>query len=166
MERAEDVRRWVSERAAGIIRLVLAGESLQEDTEGAVADADFDYAAYVARELVLRALSVASVCSGGEVDFDVSHAGFDWFEGVDDDLVDRGRSLALEVAGREPGNVAEWLGRLAAFVTDIETMLGLGSPIPRLRSPEGMYASLALTRDWIDLCAELGGPVAAVALGG
>jgi hypothetical protein len=166
MERTEDVRRWVSERAAGIMRLVIAGESLREDTEGAVADGDFDYAAYVARELVLRALSVASLRGGGELDFDVSQAAFDWFEGVPNELVDRGRALALEVVDGPPDDPARWLAGLTGFVAGIEAMLGLDRPIPHLRTPDGMYASLALTRDWIDLCAELGGPVAAVGAGG
>ena len=61
---------------------------------------------------------------------------------------------------------AGWLAAVSAFVADIEATLGLDRPIPRLREPHGMYASLALARDWIDICAELGGPVAAVGTNG
>jgi hypothetical protein len=162
--RTEDVRRWVSERAAGIVRLILAGEPLQEDAEGAIEVGDIDYAAYVARELVLYVLSVASLCAGGEVDLDESQTTFDWFEGVDRARVDQAAALALEVTGRVPA--ADWLDRLSTFVSDGEALLGLDAPIPRLRASDEMFASLALTRDWLDLCAELGGPVVAIASGG
>lgn len=160
----EDVRRWSAERASGIVRLILAAEPLREDAEGAVDAGDADYAAYVARELVLYVLSVASLCAGGEVDLDESQTTFDWFEGVDPALVDRAAALAQEPVGAAPA--ADWLARLSTFVADGEAMLGLDGPIPRVRTSGGMFASLALTRDWLDLCAELGGPVAAIASGG
>jgi hypothetical protein len=163
MRRIDDVRRWATERSSGIVRLILKGEAQREDCEGAVADGDLDYAAYVARQLALTALSVVSLCDGGEVDFDPSQTTFDWLDGVADGLVGQARDVALEVAGRQPADLEQWQSRLAALLADAEARLGLSQPIPRLRSQDGMFASLALTRDWLDLCAELGGPVAVLA---
>jgi hypothetical protein len=163
MQRLDDTRRWVTERAAGIVRLTLTCASLREDTEGGVQAADFDYAAYVARELILRTLSVASVCAGGELELDETQTTFDWFEGVSDDLIAEGSGLALELVGQGPADAEEWLARLSGFVAKAEAMLDLGHPVPDSRASDEMFASLALARDWIDVCAELGGPVIAIA---
>jgi hypothetical protein len=165
VDRIDDVRRWATERTSGIMRLIVVGEALREDVEGAVADGDVDYAAYLARQLVLRALCVAGLTAGGDVDLDLSQTTFDWFDAVDAGLVARARDLALAVAGQRPADLAAWQAGVSDLLADAEARLDLGRPIPRLRSQDGMFGSLALTRDWLDLCAELGGPVAVIAAG-
>jgi hypothetical protein len=162
MHQVDDARAWVTRRTVGIVRLMLDCQSLLEDTEGAVASADRDYAAYVGRQLVLHTLSVVSLGCGGDVDRDDAQTNFDWFAGVEPVLVTRGLGLAMEVADGRPLVLPEWLDRLRAFVADAESTLELGFSVPQIRSREDMFRALAVVRDWLETCAELGGPVAAV----
>jgi hypothetical protein len=164
MEWHDDVRRWATERACGVVRVMLDFEPLLEDVEGAVTAGDSDYAAYVARDLVLRALSVVSLCRGGSVDLDESQANFDFFHAVPDDVVRRGRRLALDALTAMRDDPQRWLAELRDFFAEAEAELGLG-PLPRIRTSEGMFKALALARDWAGLCAAVGGPVGVVAPG-
>jgi hypothetical protein len=164
VQQFEDVRRWAAVRAAGIARLLLHVEGHLVDVEGAVEDDDADLAAYCARSFVVEALSVASLCAGGQVERRIGDGNFDWFEHVDPELIERGFSLAVApiTAGADWDRGA-WLAEIHALMDEIEALLDLEQPLPRLRSKEGMFPGLAAARDWMALCAELGVPVAAVA---
>jgi hypothetical protein len=143
--------------------MMMACQPMLDDVEGAVAAAQRDYAAYVGRELILRCISIASLSSGGDVDHDESQPAFDYFEGVDSDFVARGLALAAEVIDDgQPLDMTAWLERVRAFMTDAEATLQLGAPLPVVRSKDEMFPALATVRDWVDLCAQLGGPVMAI----
>ena len=163
MQRVDDIRAWVTQRTAGIVRMMMACQPMLEDVEGAVAAGDRDYAAYVGRELVIRCISIASLSSGGDVDHDESQTSFDYFEGVDPDFVARGLALAGQVIDDDqPLDMVAWLEHVRTFVNDAEATLQLGAPLPIVRSKDEMFPALATVRDWVDLCAQLGGPVMAI----
>lgn len=164
MEVVEDARRWAAAQAAGVVRLLLEAESDLVDVEGAVAAGQFGYAAFMAQNMVIRCLSVLSVRQGGEIQYDTTSVTFDAFAGVDQKVIDAAMALTCEpldfgsgaASGADP---SAWLERLTAFYADIESTLGLPEPLPRLRSPEGMFAALATSREWLSLCSDLGVPV-------
>ena len=163
MHRVDDVRTWVTQRTAGIVRMMMACQPMLEDVEGGVADGDRDYAAYVGRELILRCISIASLSAGGDVDHDESQTSFDYFEGVAPGFVTRGLALAAEIIDDgEPIDPLDWLDRLRGFMADAEATLQLDARLPTVRAKEEMFPALALVRDWVDLCAEFGGPVMAI----
>jgi hypothetical protein len=159
-----DVRRWAAVRAAGIARLLLHVEGHLVDTEGAVEADDADQAAFFARFWALEALSVVSLCAGGALDRRHADGNFDWFEGVEPELVDRALALAARpVTEGQDWDGRAWLDEIRALMHEVEERLELPEPLPRLRTGEGMFPGLAVARDWMELCAELGVPLPAVA---
>lgn len=159
MQPLSDVRRWAAVGAAGVVRLLMEIEGDLVDTEGAVADGNADLAAMFGRRVVLGALSVNSLSHGGRVD--VFGIAFDPFENVERRTVER--ATALMVAPVEDAwDGATWLKELTAFISDVEMLLELGHPLPRLRSADSMFGGLAAARPWIELCVELGVAPAAI----
>lgn len=162
MQEINDVRTWVGQRAAGVARLLLAAEGEIVDVEGAIAVGDHASAGERARSAVATALSVVSLCRGGEMDLDVYSVTFDYFAGVPDDMLERAHALWSSAFDLQGGaDAEEWLRSLHEFIAEIEAVLELREPLPRIRSPEGMFEGLARGRDWIEAAAELGLPLVA-----
>ncbi len=134
------------------------------DVEGAVASVLPDYASYAARQCVLSLLSVASVCGHGAVATE-RDTSFDCFEGLDVDFVASALQLAAEPVRSMTLDLNDWLSRLRLFADEVEAMLGLQDPLPRLRSADGMFGGLSEARCWLDACAQLGIALPAVSGG-
>ena len=153
-----DARRWVALRAHGAMRLLGWVQAALEDVEGALADGQDGVAAVQARSVVLQCLAIRSLGRGGEVDFDLDSPSFDPFEALAPQEVVEGLALAARAVDPDELEAGAWLGDLRAYVAETERLLGYDEPLPVLRSPEGTFALLSLTRRWAPVLSELGLP--------
>jgi hypothetical protein len=163
MARFDDVRRWAAVRTGGIVRLLLDAEGHLVDVEGAVDACHADLAATFAHSLVRQLVSIVSLLEGGPIENRYTDPNFDWLQDVDPALVDRALGLAVQpLADGADWRPDAWLEALRGLVAEVEARLSLDAPMPRLRSSDGMFDGLALARDWVELCGELGVPLAAL----
>jgi hypothetical protein len=163
----EDVRRLAAARTGGMIRMLLTAEGHLVDAEGAVEVGDAALAAMFGRRLVLQLLSVVSIVRGGELENRFYDPNFDWFAHVDPELASRALEIGVApIADPDgPWDGQVWLAAVRELMDEVEAVLSLDEPLPRLRSADGMFAGLAVTRDWIELCGQLGVSVAALSKG-
>jgi len=153
-----DVRRLIAFRAYGAVRLVNEVQGALEDVEGAVAAGQFGVAAFQARLVVLECLSIRGLATEGEIDFAPGSASFDFFAGVPPGEIESRLSLAHEALDLDRERAGDWLARLKAYVAETEELFGNETALPVLRSPEGAFSLVALTRRWAALLDELGLP--------
>jgi hypothetical protein len=153
----DDVRRWAAVRTAGISRLLLEGDGALVDVRGAVATGDRELAAQFAWHLARVILPVSDMVNGGAVDV----AGWT-LSRAEPDLLHRAFDLAMAPLD-DPWDGAAWLDELVECVRTVEATLELGEPLPVVRDPDQMFAGLAVAREWLELCAELGVALPAVA---
>ncbi|MGA7732801.1 MAG: hypothetical protein WCD37_16210 [Chloroflexia bacterium] len=159
MSHISDVRRRVALRAYGTIRYLNSVQAGLEDVEGALGAGQYMVAAYQARYVVLGCLSIRSLAREGEIDFDEdSSVSFDYLAGLAPTEIAQALSLANEALEVNEHTAAEWLGRFRGYVGETEGILGYDHVLPVLRSPEGAFGMLSLTRRWLPLLAELGLP--------
>ena len=154
-----DMRRRVALRAYGAVRFMKDIQGGVEDIEGAVQTGQFGMAAFQARCVALLCLSIQSLARQGEIDFEEQRVSFDFFDGLNVDEIAPALALANDALDIDDECTAgEWLERFRAYVTDTEHLLGYDDALPVLRSPEGAFGLLGLSRRWIPLLDELGLP--------
>lgn len=158
MSVVRDVRRMIAFRAYGAVRMVNEVQGALEDVEGAVAAGQYRVAAFQARLVVLECLSIRGLAHDGEIDFAPGSPSFDFFAGVPSSEVGPGLTLAHEALDLDERGAGEWLERLRAYVAETERLLGDESPLPVLRSPEGVFGLIGLARRWVAVLDELGLP--------
>ncbi|HYP41926.1 MAG TPA: hypothetical protein VEX13_16330 [Chloroflexia bacterium] len=155
----KDVRRQVALRAYGTVRFLNSVQGGLEDVEGALGAGQYKVAAFQARYVMLACLSIRSLGREGEIDFDEDYSvSFDYFAGLSEDEVAAALSLANEAVELDEATAAGWLERLRAYVAETEGLLGYDAPLAALRSPEGVFALVSLTRRWGPVLDELGLP--------
>ena len=158
MTAPSDLRRHVAHVTIGGVGLMLVVQATLEDAEGAVAAGQWRLAAAAARETVLTCLYIQSLAVAGEPGGFEDMTTSDPFAGLPDEVVAAALALVREAPALRAETAGPWLERLRAVVAETERGLGLGAPVPRLRSPEGMFAALALARSWLPAVRELGLP--------
>jgi hypothetical protein len=158
MTPVRDLRRVVCLRAFGAIRMLEGVQGAIEDVEGAIEEGQFGTAAYQARATILMCLSIRSLGAGGEIDFDAESASFDPCSDLPDDDVARAFAIADAMIGAEGPAAACALADLRDYVAETEKLLGYHAPLPTLRTPEGPFGLLALTKRWSPVLEELGLP--------
>ena len=153
-----DVRRRVAFRAHGALRFLDEVQGGLEDIEGAISEGQHGVAAFQARYVTLVCLSIRSLASEGEIDFDEELVSFDYFAGLPKSEVAAALALANEAIELDESNAANWLERFRRYVADTEGLLGYEAPLPILRSPDGPFGLIRLTRRWTTLLDEFGLP--------
>lgn len=150
--------RAVALRAYGVVRLLDSIQGGFEDIEGAVAARQYGVAAFQGRYVVLACLSVRSLAREGELDFEEEALSFDPFAGLSAEEIDAGMRLADDGLELDDETAAAWLDRVRDYVAETERLLGYDHPIPTLRSPDGSFALLGLTRRWTPILRAYGWP--------
>jgi hypothetical protein len=158
VKRCADVHRRVAFRAYGAMRFLDRVQGAFEDVEGAVGARQFRVAAYQARFVVLACLSIRSLASEGDVYLDSDSASFDFFAGVPPDVIADGFALADAALDLDERTADAWMQRLRSYVAETERLLDYERPLPILRSPEGAFGLVGLTRRWSPLLEQLGLP--------
>lgn len=158
MSQVPDVRRRVAFRAHGAVRLLNSVQASLDDVEGAIDAGQYGVAAYQARHLVLECLSIRSLASEGEVDFADESPSFDPFAGLAQTEISSALALATEAVDVDAETAGGWLERLRELVAETERALDYDTPLPLLRSPDGAFGLIALTRRWAGVLEELGLP--------
>jgi hypothetical protein len=156
--RVPSLHRRVAFRAYGAIRFLDRVQGGFEDVEGAIGAGQYTVAAFQSRFVVLACLSIRSLAREGDVYFDADSPSFDFFAGVPHEEVAEGFALAdaaLEIDDRTAG---DWLHRFRAYVDNTERLLAYERPLPILRSPEGAFGLVGLTRRWTPFLEPLGLP--------
>lgn len=160
MQPIADIRAWSTTRAAGVVRLLLVARSCLVDAEGALASDQLGVAKLQGRTALLQSLSIVSLCRGGEVDPGNEATSYDPFAFLDAEELTEASDLLADFEGC--GTAAErneWFRRVTAHVDRAEESLGLGAPLPDLRTPEGTIPALAVTRRWIEVATSMGVPI-------
>jgi hypothetical protein len=158
MTRHPSVQRRVAFRASGAMRFLDRVQGGFEDIEGAVGAGQYDVAAYQAKIVVLACLSIRSLAQDGDVYLDTDSPSFDFFSGVSEEAVAEALTLADDAVGLHGDAAAEWLQRLRAYVDRTERLLDYDRALPVLRSPQGAFGLVGLTRRWTPLLDHFGLP--------
>lgn len=158
MKWVADVRRLVCLRAYGAIRMLEGVQGALEDVEGAVEQEQLGTACYQARATVLMCLSIRSLGVGGEIDFDAESVSFDPCADLPDAELARAFAIANSMIGANAPAAARALADLRDYVAETERYIGHDAPLPILRSPEGPFGLMALTRRWTPVLEDLGLP--------
>jgi hypothetical protein len=109
-------------------------------------------AAIAARRSLLEALSILGLKASGEVSAGQYDITFDYFRGAPPEAIERVVELIRRAARLEGEEAAAaWVDDVRAFIAEVETELEHDEPLPVLRSPRGMYATLGLARRWVDV---------------
>jgi hypothetical protein len=153
-----DLLRWVALQAYGALRFMTSVQGSLEDIEGAIDGGQYGMLAFQARHVVLVCLSIRSLAREGEIDFDEMSVAFDYFAGLPGEEIAAALELSNEAVGLDERKARDWLTRVRSYVAETERLLGHGSPLPILRSPEGAFAVIGLARKWTPLLDELGLP--------
>jgi hypothetical protein len=153
-----EIRRRIAFRAHGALRFLKRVQGGLEDIDGALDKLQLDVAAYGARQIVVVCLSIRSLACEGEVEFDEDSVSFDFFAGLPAEEIGRAIRLANEVLDLQKLDKKDWSDRLRAYVAETERLLAYDSPLPLLRSPEGAFGLLRLTRRWSPVLDEFGLP--------
>jgi hypothetical protein len=153
MTTTSDLRRHVSFRAHGAVRMVNWVQAGLGDIEGAVAARQLGVVAAQARTVVLQCLSVRSLARSGEVEWD--GAAFDFFAGLTAEEIESGLSLAVEAVDLEGDRADDWLERVRRYAAETERLLGYDEPLAILRSRRGPFGIVKLAREWSSILAEL-----------
>ena len=154
-----DLRRRVVFRSYGAVRMLRWVQAALEDVEGAIGAGQYGPAAVQARFFALGCLSVRSLASEGELDFDVDSVSFDCLAGVPDDEIRAALALAGEAIDLDdPDDAEAWLERLRAYAAETEALLGYDAPLPVLRTPAGAFGLIGIAREWVGVLDELGLP--------
>src|SRR6266571_2539290 len=140
------VLRWVALQAYGALRFMTSVQGALEDIEGAIDGGQYGMLAFQARHVMLVCLSIRSLAKEGEIDFDEMSVNFDYFAGLTGEEIGAALALSNEAVGLDEGKAWEWLNRVRRYVAETERLLGYGSPLPILRSPEGAFAVIGLAR--------------------
>ena len=153
-----DLRRRIALCAYGALRLMDGVQKGTADIEDAIRRGQYDIAAFQARNVVLICLSVRSLAVEGEIELDDESVSFDFFAGLPADDVAAAITLANGALDVDEHTATDWLAGFQAYVTETERLLGYDAPLPVLRSPDGAFGLLALSRRWIPLLDEVGVP--------
>lgn len=155
-----DVRRWAALRTIGASRLILKARGAINGAQGAL-EARQNYAAVMeARSAILTCLSIRSLAVGGSFDDSKDQLTFDPFYGLSEAEV----QYALSLVGSgiasvdDSDHASTWMETVVQYVDDTEQLLGFEDPLPVIRSPNGMFASLRLAREWMAILDELNLP--------
>lgn len=152
------VQRRVAFRAYGAMRFLDRVQGGFEDIEGAIGAGQYEVAAYQAKVVALACLSIRSLAQDGDAYLDTDSTSFDFFSGVSDEAIDEALTLANEAFGLAEATAADWFQRFRAYVDRTERLLDYDRPLPVLRSPEGAFGLVGLTRRWTPLLDQLGLP--------
>jgi hypothetical protein len=158
MTHCASVHRRVAFRAYGAMRFLDRVQGGFEDIEGAIGAGQYEVAAYQAKVVALACLSIRSLAQDGDVYLDTDSPSFDFFTGVGEDAINAGLTLANEALGLHEGTAADWFQRFRAYVAETERLLDYDRPLPVLRSPEGAFGLVGLTRRWTPQLDQLGLP--------
>lgn len=152
----DNARRWLAFYSIGTYELLMEIQGALEDFIGATRAGRPSVAAYVARSVVLRCLSIRALAVAGDVpDFDNPLA--DLFAGLPAEVVTESLALTRSVVaiGGE-----EAIDELSGYVRAFERELGFEDPPPSVRRPEGLYPALRLARELLPLNQASGFPIA------
>jgi hypothetical protein len=152
------VQRRVAFRAYGAMRFLDRVQGGFEDVEGAIGAGQYAVAAYQAKVVMLACLSIRSLAQDGDVYLDTDSPSFDFFTGVAEDVVSEALTLANEALGLNEQTAADWFQRFRAYVDGTERLLDYERALPVLRSPEGAFGLVGLTRRWTPVLDQLGLP--------
>ena len=158
MTRCASVHRRVAFRAYGAMRFLDRVQGGFEDIEGAIGAGQYEVAAYQAKVVALACLSIRSLAQDGDAYLDTDSPSFDFFTGVGEDAIDAALALANEALGLDEGTATDWFQRFRAYIAETERLLDYDRPLPVLRSPEGAFGLVGLTRRWTPLLDQLGLP--------
>jgi hypothetical protein len=151
-------QRRVAFRAYGAMRFLNSVQGGFEDIEGAIGAGQYEVAAYQAKVVALACLSIRSLAQDGDAYLDTDSPSFDFFSSVSDNAIGEALTLANDALGLTEATAADWLQRFRAYVDETECLLDYERPLPVLRSPEGAFGLVGLTRRWTPLLDQLGLP--------
>jgi hypothetical protein len=151
-----DTRRLMAFHSYGTYELLMDIHASLEDCIGATRDGRVDVAAVAARSLVLKCLSVRALLAEGDIP-DGRNPLHDQFAGLPEAVVSEGLALAASVLPAGDG----WQpAPLIAYVRRFEQELGFAEPPPSVRTPDGLFPALRLTRELLPLNEVAGLPAA------
>lgn len=156
--RVPSVHRRVAFRAYGALRFLDRVQGGFEDIEGAIGAGQYGVAAYQARFVALACLSIRSLACRGDIYFDSDSPSFDFFDGVGSGDVAEAFALADAALDLDERTATGWLDRCRAYVAETERLLEYDRPLPVLRSPDGAFGLVGLTRRWTPVLEQLGLP--------
>lgn len=158
-ERITSVQAEVAWRAQALVRILVHVDAYHDDIHGAVSDGQRWMAGLAARKLGAECCGVSSLRHGGSLRWTQEDVTFDPYTCAD--------VAVLAAADRLGAAAAEYLVsgdgqavRDAAdgVVSQMHTDLDLGTVLPRLRDPGGMFEVIGLARGALDACEALGLP--------
>jgi hypothetical protein len=158
LTRHSSVHRRVAFRAYGAMRFLDRVQGGFEDVEGAIGAGQYEVAAYQAKVVALACLSIRSLAVDGDAYLDTDSPSFDFFSSVSEGAIAEALTLANDALDLDDATAADWLRRFRAYVDDTERLLDYDRTLPVLRSPEGAFGLVGLTRRWTPLLEQLGLP--------
>ncbi|HEV7673712.1 MAG TPA: hypothetical protein VGQ12_04195 [Candidatus Angelobacter sp.] len=153
-----DVRRRVAYRAHGALRFLDDVQGGIADIEGAIAERQYDVAAFAAHYLAVACLSIRSLERAGEIAPCAGSVSFDVFEGLASEEITAGLALANEACSLDEQTAATWLNSFRLYVAETERLLGYDAPLLVLRSLNGPFVVIGMIRRWSALLDELNLP--------
>lgn len=150
-----DFRRAAAHLSQGMGRLLIFVQACLEDVVGAMEAGQQELAAHQTRAILTECLAIRGLRRGGDATWAADELAFDAFGFPCETAVAQATSIAED--GLHLRDDA-WLGRLREFIAETEAELGLGEPLPVLRSPEGMYSALRMARPVFELVDRLNLP--------
>ncbi len=135
---------------------MVTAQSLLQDVDGALRADQHEVAACAGRVLVLECLGIKGISNGGEQIWPPGGVAFDCFANIAE--ADRADALALMDRGARVDSAAAgqaWLAELTTLVSDLEASLDIAGKLPVLRTPEGMFGAMRMTRGAFEVAASM-----------